>query len=38
MRSSAGIGIVAVNAVIYAFAWRRSRLDPVSGHEIRRAT
>ena len=22
-----GIGIVAVNAVIYAFAWRRSRLD-----------
>lgn len=33
-----GIGIVALNAVIYAFAWRRSRNDPVPGQEIRRAT
>jgi hypothetical protein len=33
-----GIGIVAVNAVIYAFAWHRSRSGPAPGREIRRAT
>ena len=33
-----GIGIVALNAVIYALAWRRSRSVPPLRHEIRRST
>ena len=33
-----GIGIVALNAVIYALAWRRSRSAPALGDEIRRST
>ena len=33
-----GIGILALNAVIYALAWRRSRNAPDLGHEIRRST
>lgn len=33
-----GVGIVALNAVIYAFAWRRKRKAPDLTHEIRRST
>jgi hypothetical protein len=33
-----GVGVVALNAVIYALAWRRSRTARGLGREIRRST
>ena len=33
-----GVGVVALNAVIYALAWRRSRIALGLGREIRRST
>ena len=32
-----GVGIVALNAIIYALAWRKSRRTPDVGREIRRS-
>jgi len=33
-----GVGIVALNAALYALAWRQSRQAPHGGREIRRPT